>query len=38
MTLPDALQAYARALEECHLRRFLRIRVCEAANDNRALV
>lgn len=34
MTLADALQAYARALAQTHVGRFLRFRVVNAANDN----
>ena len=34
MTLTDALYAYARALEEKHLRAFLRFSVASPANDN----
>jgi hypothetical protein len=34
MTLPEALQAYARALVMRHRAQFLRFRVVSAANDN----
>jgi hypothetical protein len=34
MTLPDALQAYARSLAMRHVGRFLRFAVKNAANDN----
>lgn len=38
MTLADSLYAYARALEERHLAKFLRFELRNAANDNRGWV
>lgn len=35
MTLPEVLQAYARALHGRHVGRILRYGVVNAANDNR---